>query len=278
MPQVWLAGRAAGRMMRSVKHLLALILAVGGALLAGAEVHTVSTPEALKAAVDGLQSGDEIRLAADIVPIEPLEIRYVQGVTITSVAGVNYILDGGNARTLMKIRNGADVDVSRVIFRNGLGSDQTPGALSISSDARVRLNQVTFRNNRIPGQAIEGGAVSIRGATVSMEGCDFLDNEVGDGTGGSALRVEDAAVNCTTCVFRGNTASNGYGGALYIGSTDRSGGDPLKVVIRSSAFEENRLLSGVFGGGAVTIQAGYSQVESVALLGCSFRSPAEKSL
>ena len=216
----------------------------------------------LKTIADALQmarSGDVLELAAG---------TYHEG---NFTFGVNITIRGAGAPGSVIIDGSAFSDIRRfavinknVLFENltiknfDIGSNPG-GAISVTSGANFRALNCVFENNVSNG----GGAIYSRGATVTLEGCEFRSNQGGHfwgsgeyPIGGGAIMTDMSTLNVSGCRFIGNFGIVGGAIHVYEGST---------AVIERSFFDGNR------GGDGSAIEVGVSSTLSTATINrCTF--------
>lgn len=185
-------------------------------------------------------------------------------------------LDTDNSFHILYASGGADITL------NGLTiSDASSGALLVTSDATLSIDNCTFSNN------INGGAVDLDGgATAVFMGCTFVDNtgEYGGaiyaafGTltlenctfdansalnNGGAIDSENDTLTITNCVFIGNVA-DGYpfegntfpaqGGAIYINGVTANIDN--STFTQNQAYTQNYNASTYYGSGGAIASVG----------------------
>lgn len=136
------------------------------------------------------------------------------------------------------------------IRNNGLSGDSTNGgAVYCASGSHPTFTNCDFIANTADNH---GGAIATFGASVTVEGCNFIRNDMYRG----AIAVLAGTLNVDDCLFEANTASFGRGGAIhYSGST---------ATILNSRFHAN---SNYTDGGGVFM--GNSSADSV-IANCTF--------
>ncbi len=140
--------------------------------------------------------------------------RAVAGDTITfdaSLQGGTITLTQGE----IAINKTLTIDGGSVITLDGGHTDTTTGSRIFNitggaSDAPVLLKGLTLQNGYM---SQKGGAIYQDGGYLSVEGCDFLNNQVGAGGGALYLGGVATVVNST---FRKNKALSGGGGVFEL--------------------------------------------------------------
>jgi predicted outer membrane repeat protein len=185
-------------------------------------------------------------------------------VTLRGATGTEELNGGGAPGT--RIFTGTDVRhliVSQLTFRNGFANAANGGAMSVTGDSALTLDQVTFLGNHADGT---GGAVFTTDTNATDTGGpvvrfshfgdpndpDNIDNMNESGGNGGALAIQtvsDSSVLNTT--FDGNLAQ-GSGGAIYMQDTNAPGPQ-----IRLDWFDNPIFFNHSFvAGGGVYIDGG----------------------
>lgn len=233
----------------------------------------------LAAAISQVADGGVIEMAAGAYPsptVKGFEIANARkGFTVRAAAGAVVAIDGGGARSLLRYANsdrarGKLVTFEKIIFRNGFSNETGRSGGVTLSKSDILFRNCTFINNRAAapqtgGGAVKaldgstasfvnssfrdnssqlrGGALVVRGATVTIQGGDFTGNRVNlpghnPNSFGGAIVVIDGTLRVTGTRFQGNEAG-WVGGAIYaIGNWNKGS----EVVVASSSFLSNQAL------------------------------------
>ncbi|MEC8320951.1 MAG: right-handed parallel beta-helix repeat-containing protein, partial [Planctomycetota bacterium] len=205
--------------------------------------------------------GEPIQLAVDVVPAGGV-VELGAGTHVGT--GERVVTFAGKPTTLRGAVGGDPVIIDGEFTRRGLYCVDPAASGSVVENleirhgdlgfagggAHLRNTDFTFRNcrfvgNRATGSAGEGdggGLYALEG-TITLEGCDFEDNNALRSGGG--LRIDHGAIVATDCDFSTNVAL--YGGGI---SGILETGD---ISIDGCNFTSNTStqLSGIQGGGAI---------------------------
>lgn len=172
------------------------------------------------------------------------------------------IFDGGSSTSIWSIGKG-EYSFDGVTFRNATdtetdGTDTKNGGAVCITGGKTTFTDCVFTSNKFP-LVSNGGALSVKDATVVLEHCQFSGNEARNGA--SVFLDGTADVSATDCSFTNEKAFN-TGGAFNV-----SGGT-LTLTDCSFSATEATPADGLAGlGGAVHINSTGTKAE---LTGCSF--------
>ena len=196
--------------MKTRPCILLLGLAVLAALnpaSAQSVIHVPGDVSSLQQAIQQVSGGGIIEIADGTyaAPSNSFRIQVNKSFTIRAAAGATVILDGEQARPVLRLLNSGKVTFQGLSFRNGYST--------------------------ATGRA---GGVTIQGNEADFIGCSFRDNVAEQQAGaGGGVRVSDgSAVSFMGCEWSGNSSLSRGGGIEVIGST---------VSIAGSTLEDNRV-------------------------------------
>ncbi len=134
----------------------------------------------------------------------------------------NPTLEGHNAYHVVVGAEGAVFDgftVTRGRADDTVDNDDSRGAGLFVVDVTMTVANCTFRDN----DAVKGGGAYIRNGTVTFDNCFFWGNGawgIGSTPGGGALYAEGATVSLTGCTFTDNECSGDGGGGMFVLNSD----------------------------------------------------------
>ena len=265
------------RVRRIFPPLLGLLaaLATPAAHAATSLVRVPQDAPTLDAAISRVADGGVVELAsgAYATPGNGFSIRNLgKGFTVRAAAGASVSFDGGGSRRLITFINsnrsrGKRVTFERITFSNGFADHANESGGVTLSKAEAVFRQCVFSGNRAVGPTgggavkaldgsdvtfvdtafrgnsarLRGGAISVRGATVTLQRGEMVGNRTNlpghdPLSHGGAIMVVDATLRATGTRFESNEAG-WVGGAIYaIGNWDR-GAD---VELTNTTFAGNR--------------------------------------
>lgn len=170
---------------------------------------TAGTWDAL---LQAIQDGSQTIAVSDTIAIPADATLDLTGVQILredfdgalfSVGSENVTINGGDTGVINGQYNGAAAPLIEV----AQGGDLT-------------LSNITLQNSQNNGGT--GGAVSVKGGTLTCKGVSFIGNTAqgttsgsNDYNGGGAIYAQDAVIDISGCTFEGNSATFGNGGTIY---------------------------------------------------------------
>lgn len=111
--------------------------------------------------------------------------------------------------------NGGDTGVI-----NGQYNGAAAPLIEVAQGGDLTLSNITLQNSQNNGGT--GGAVSVKGGTLTCKGVSFIGNTAqgttsgsNDYNGGGAIYAQDAVIDISGCTFEGNSATFGNGGTIY---------------------------------------------------------------
>lgn len=215
--------------------------------------------------------------------------------TVAKIAGLsatqNIVFDGTGqdaytANRPLYIRNGADVTLDYVTFKNITVSSGTTGGVARLEAAKLTCTNSTFTGNTGPSggflycsesagtlvvdncvvsnnkATISGGAGAIQGRlteTATITNTKFIENSNTTGGYGTAMRIYDGTWTIENCEFTGHS---GAGRAtIYMGTGSSNASTTQNVTLKNCEFTDNSSnYSGnggeiyMYKGGTVTLQ------------------------
>ena len=163
----------------------------------------------------------------------------------------------------IRITSGTGIVLDQVNIYGQVGTNGEGAILISGSGTSVTIQNCVQPCNRI-GSSLEGGGLTVNGATVVINDSSFSNNQKSAAFGG-AIKVIGATANVTlnNCIFENNTARGG-------GAIEHTGGGQL--TINNSCFSNNYSTNsggGNDGGGAIHISNGTG---TTTINNCSFTS------
>jgi hypothetical protein len=155
---------------------------------------------------------------------------------------VNYTENSYHVVTGAAVGQTATLDGLTIAGGNANGGGQLNDGAGLWNNGGVLvLRQVKLRHNQAAGNG--GGLYHPAGSSLTMDGCEVVENRAN--TGGGVYKARSDAV-FTGCVFRGNTATYWYGGMWCDGG-------PNVALVQDCLFEHNVANGGGgWGGGGLT--------------------------
>lgn len=140
------------------------------------------------------------------------------------------------------------------VEKNNAKDNHDGGAIQAEAGSVLEVRNSTFTENHTLGYNTGGGcggAISAKGAKVSIENSTFYKNTTSNSAGpGGAVYVKGGSLSLDGCVFEENNAM--LGGAVYL--------DNATAISKNTNFKKN---TAVFSGGAITVsQSSSLQVQS----------------
>jgi hypothetical protein len=160
------------------------------------------------AAVEAAVAGDTVTIASGTYPLSgPLSL-YGKNLVIRGAVDAGgrpvTVLDGRNATYhLNALHVSAATVIENLVLTNGRSTQF--GAVYMFGCAGTTLRNCSVRGNH-------GGAVGLNGSSVTMIGCEILDNAGGSGTSAGGGIYVSGAISLVDCVVSGNTATFSGGG------------------------------------------------------------------
>jgi predicted outer membrane repeat protein len=266
--------------IRSAAFPVLLGLWGGAASFAAAPVRVPQDARTLEAAISRVADGGVIEIAAGTY--SPAGGSFVisnlrKGFTIRAAAGAEVVLDGGGGKSILRYVNssrsrGKRVVFERLVFRNGFSDSGGVGGAGTLVQAEALFRGCVFEGNRTTGlvadggalhvsagssvafvdsvlrgnsSLVNGGALVIVGATVTIQGGELTDNRTNlPGhylfAAGGAIYLLDGVLQVAGTRFERNL-TGWVGGAIYaIGHWDGAG---AQVQVLRSSFLSNQTLS-----------------------------------
>ncbi|HYF61936.1 MAG TPA: hypothetical protein VD886_03930, partial [Herpetosiphonaceae bacterium] len=239
--------------MGRIKHWAALALLAGLLLPAGRTAlgrlgpQTDCNATAIAAAI---AAGGTV----DVACASPTVISWANEVTITKNTTIDghgtLILDGQNARRLLRSENNLRVTLRNLTIRNGRSGDQGAG-IKVGFWNTFAASNVRFENNwstKDTAQCDGGGAIFIGGgSTASIAGSVFVNNRANNGGAINSLRTRLSVTNSSFDQNKAlhSDAMNGFGdcgggGAIYIdGSRMPNDGGPDSLLLLGNTYTGN---------------------------------------
>ena len=162
--------------------------------------------------LQAIQGGSQTIAVSDTIEIPANATLDLTGVQILredfdgalfSVSSENVTINGGDTGVINGQYNGATAPLIEVVQ----GGDLT-------------LSNITLQNSQ--NNSGTGGAVSVKGGTLTCEGASFIGNTAqgttsgsNDYNGGGAIYAQDAVIDISGCTFEDNSAVYGNGGTIY---------------------------------------------------------------
>jgi predicted outer membrane repeat protein len=246
-----------------MRALAALAILASVAPAAGAEVLLVPGAYAtLQQAIDAAGEGDVIELAAGTYPA-PSGGAGTQGFrihdkqvdfTIRAASGASVVLDGQNARAVLRLQNtslalAGHVTVEGIIIRNGRSSVMGLTAGVTMQRARARFRDCRFENNQTVQYDSGGGGVQVSvGSEAEFERSTWSDNGTSFYGGGLSIQ-EHSTVTIRDSLFERNTVNpsghqpSASGGAIHVGNST--------LLVERTRFVDNE--AGYAGGALYAI-------------------------
>jgi hypothetical protein len=261
---------------RRFASVLLLTLLSAAPALAQSRVRVPQDARTLEAAMSRVSDGGLIELAAGTYAAPPngyLINNARKGFTIRAAGGAA-VLSGGGTRPVFRFinsnrsrgkrvtfegitfRDGASIennkaggmtlDKAEALFRNCAFLNNTVKAPSTGGGAVKVLpeSEATFVNTRFEGNssASRGGALVVRGATVSIQGGSFTGNRTNlpghkINAAGGAIAVLNGTLQAAGVRFEGNQSGWTGGGIYAFGTWDGAGSN---VRVTSSTFLDNQ--------------------------------------
>jgi len=189
-------------------------------------------------------SHDIITITEDIALTEALP-RITGTITIE---GSGYTISGGGKFRIFDVDRGGKLTVKNLSLIAGYGGIEQGGAIRLQSDAQVRVENVTFRNNI----AKLGGAIGTRGVrnSLTVKSSSFVHNSAEQG-GALALALDEALIESSS--FGQNLAWEA-GGAIVAWRGD--------IDINNSTFHSNVAIT----AGAVYVDGGIVTLTHLTML------------
>jgi len=152
-----------------------------------------------------LSSGQTYGLNKDNV-----DIKIVNSITIkSSDSSQNAIINCNKWGHAFVISPGGNLTLINITIINAMGLTHYGGAIS-NDGGTVNLTGCNFTNN----EGGDGGAIHTRdGGTATLTGCTFTNN-IATGNSGGAIYNLGSRTSLTDCIFEGNLAVN-WGGAIF---------------------------------------------------------------
>jgi hypothetical protein len=171
------------------------------------------------AAVDAAVEGDTIEIAAGTYMLSSPLSLYDKDLVIRGAVDADgrpaTILNGQNSTYLINALHATAVTtIENLVLTNGRGTNN--GAIYMFGCAGTTFRNCSMRGNR----ATYGGALKLNSSSVTMTGCEILNNAAESGTSvGGGIYVA-GTISLIDCVVSGNAASYS-GGGIYVpnGST-----------------------------------------------------------
>lgn len=267
--------------MKHLLHfrLLSVVMFAGFACNVAAEDKTVSTYDELKAAIEQAVEGDVITVNGTVTFTDKIEIKGKKGLTIKG-STQDATFDGDNKTQLFNLSSNSEVTFRNLVITNAYygGEKNKNGAAIYTNGGKLVIEDCDFLNNKIDVAQLEsyegGAAVYGENVTFSAIGTNFEGNI---GYYGGAVYLKNANSTFNGCIFTGNkagteecSATDGRGGAVYVRTENAS---TYKTNILNCRFNDNFALhygGAVYfntgGGGATTDY----ENNKLTVQGCSF--------
>ena len=194
------------------------LTAAGLALAARAETITVCLDGSCDftdpvAAVQAAAQFDTIEIAAGIYMLSSPISLYDKDLVIRGAVDANghpaTVLNGQNATYhINALIQTASTVIENLVLTNGRGTSAT-------AVYAFNCTGMTFRNCSVRGN--RGGAIHLNGSSVTMVGCEVVDNAAGPGTSAGGGIYVSGSVSLIDCVVSGN-ASTFSGGGIFLPS------------------------------------------------------------
>lgn len=276
---------------------IACLFGVPGAF--GATViHVPADQPSLQVALDTVPDGGIVELAAGAYSAPPTEGFTIypdlsggsRSFTVRAALGATVVLTGNNNSRILTFTTPKPVAFERLIFANGVSTEQYHGGAISVSHVQASFVSCTFDKNAGNAPTTGGGAVWIDTSTVSFQGCTFTDNTSlnyaggisallsrvfisdsrftnnrtnlpgqSDFNAGGAIHANGGTMKISRCRFDDNQA--GYvGGAIYVIGLWQDG--VMDLLVTDSEFTNNVAALGPTGtkpdpttGGAAFLEA-----------------------
>jgi hypothetical protein len=163
------------------------------------------------AAVEAALEGDTIEIAAGTYLLSSPISLYDKDLVIRGAVDASgrptTVLDGQNSTYHINalVQSAATV-IENLVLTNGRSSQN--GAIYMFG-----CNGTTFRNCAVRGN--QRGAIGLNGSSVTMIGCEIVDNAAGPGTSAGGGIYVAGTISLIDCVVSGNSASFS-GGGIYL--------------------------------------------------------------
>src|SRR5256714_13111622 len=218
------------------------------------QILQVNSASAIQPALDSVADGGIIELAAGTYAapaggwtIYPDLNGDSRAFTVRAAAGATVVLSGNGANRILTFTTPKPVTFERLIFRDGLSTEEFhAGAVSIAH-VQVNFLQCVFENNAANPPVTGGGAVWIDSSTVLFQGCVFNNNTSKNYAG--AFSAYASRVYVRDCRFSGNRTNVPGHSAFSAGGAIH--GNSATIQIANSRFENNQ--AGYVGGAIYVI-------------------------
>jgi nitrous oxidase accessory protein NosD len=163
------------------------------------------------AAVDAAREGDTVEIAAGTYLLtDPLSL-YGKDLVIRGAVDANgspaTVLNGQNATYhINALHQTSATVIENLVLTNGRSTQN--GAIYMFS-----CHGTTFRNCSVRGN--QRGAIGLNGSSVTMIGCEIVDNAAGPGTSAGGGIYVAGTISLIDCLVSGNAASFS-GGGVYL--------------------------------------------------------------
>ena len=165
------------------------------------------------------------------------------------ISGFTHAFGAINISGFTTIHDEPDLKITNSVFENNSATMGGQGVITIGKNDNILLQKNTF----IGSEKQKNPLVYANGATVTIDGNTFKNNEnIGSGKGG-AVNLMNCNSTVSNNIFTGNKSSQ-YGGALYITGTSISNNNSTfyNTKIEGNTFENNQTTK---YGGAVYISS-----------------------
>lgn len=208
-------------------------------LVASSTATTVSSWDELKNAVDSgnydvikMRNSSSEDWVADSVIVITKNIQIEKDEDTDG----NILIKRGTTDLLFDIKGGQFIfdGKDEGITIDGSYSTNTKQILYVSDKSNAKISQIIFKNN---STSINGGAITINGANLTLENCVISSNKANNG-GGIFVTNSDSILTVDNTNVLANTSISGSGGGIYAYG---------KVSINNSNISNNTAYS--YGGG-----------------------------
>jgi hypothetical protein len=175
-----------------------------------------NTPGTLRHALTNAQEDDIITLNGVTAGTTKIELASrlptitknltIEGNGVTLTRAASWTASDSYSQ-LLRITTTAEVQISRVHFKDGLATD---GGGAVYNTGILTLESCIFSDNQITASGASGGAICSYNNTLTIRGCTFYGNSSGYYGGAVYFPAEGKTLTLTGNLFYGNTAVSGY--------------------------------------------------------------------